>query len=121
MGNWTNALKYEQMVLEMLKNKETKDEKAIEESEKRVKEYNTKMMMQMSMRSILGLCVCLEDNSMLTGLHYVVLFSAILLLSCCIHYIEKGVLGRNKSDEQRSMSKQRDGQQYDIEDQYRTF
>ena len=28
-GNWTNALKYEQMVLEILKKKEKKDEKAI--------------------------------------------------------------------------------------------
>lgn len=60
MGNWANALKYEQMVLEMLKKKEKKDEKAIEDSEKKVKEYSTKMMMQMSMKSILGFSVCLK-------------------------------------------------------------
>ena len=69
IGNWTNALKYEQMVLEMLKKKEKKDEKAIEASEKKVKEYNTKMMMQMSTRSILGLCVCLAVISMFPGLY----------------------------------------------------
>ena len=54
LGNWSNASKYEQMVLEVLKAAEKKDEKAIEESEKKVKEYNTKVMMKMSMRSILG-------------------------------------------------------------------
>lgn len=41
-------------MLEILKAAEKKDEKAIEESEKKIKEYNTKVMMKMSMRSILG-------------------------------------------------------------------
>ena len=54
LGNWSNASKYEQMVLEVLKAAEKKDEKAIEESEKKIKEYNTKVMMKMSMRSLLG-------------------------------------------------------------------
>lgn len=55
-----SASKHEQMVLEWLKSQEKKDEKAIEESEKKVKEYNTKSMMQMSMKSILGCHVCLS-------------------------------------------------------------
>ena len=55
-----NASKHEQMVLEWLKSQEKKDEKAIEESEKKVKEYNTKSMVQMSMKSILGRHVCLS-------------------------------------------------------------
>ena len=109
-GNWTNALKYEQMVLEILKKKEKKDEKAIEASEKKVKEYNTKMMMQMSMRSILGLCVCLAVISMFPGLYYVVLLSVVLLLSCCIRW-----------NEQQSSPNHGDESQYDVEDQYGTF
>lgn len=60
LGNWSSASKYEQMVLEVLKAAEKKDEKAIEESEKKIKEYNTKVMMKMSMRSILGWAVCLS-------------------------------------------------------------
>ena len=109
-GNWTNALKYEQMVLEILKKKEKKDEKAIEASEKKVKEYNTKMMMQMSMRSILGLCVCLAVISMFPGLYYVVL-----------RYMEKGVLVGNSWNEQQSSPNHGDESQYDVEDQYGTF
>ena len=120
-GNWTNALKYEQMVLEILKKKEKKDEKAIEASEKKVKEYNTKMMMQMSMRSILGLCVCLAVISMFPGLYYVVLLSVVLLLSCCIRYMEKGVLVGNSWNEQQSSPNHGDEPQYDVEDQYGTF
>ena len=54
LGNWMSASKHEQMVLEWLKSQEKKDDKAIEESEKKVKEYNTKSMVQMSMESILG-------------------------------------------------------------------
>ena len=49
-----SASKHEQMVLEWLKSQEKKDDKVIEESEKKVKEYNTKSMVQMSMKSILG-------------------------------------------------------------------
>lgn len=53
LGQWANAAKYEQMVLERMK--ETKaEEAAIKESEEKMKEYNTKAMMQMSMKSILG-------------------------------------------------------------------
>ena len=64
LGNWSSASKYEQMVLEVLMAAEKKDEKAIEESEKKVKEYNTKVMMKMSMRSILGWAVCLSVLSL---------------------------------------------------------
>ena len=54
MGNWSGAMKNEELVLEMLKSEEKVDEKAVAESEKKVKEYNMKMMLKMSMKSSLG-------------------------------------------------------------------
>ena len=55
MMKWSDACKYEQMYQEVVKESEEKEkETLVKESEERLKEYNQKLMMQMSMRSILG-------------------------------------------------------------------
>ena len=53
--NWANAVKFEQVYLEEVKAAEVDGkQKLVEESEKRLQEYNQKMMLKLSMRSILG-------------------------------------------------------------------
>ena len=53
--NWANAVKFEQVYLEKVKAAEVDGkQKLVEESEKRLQEYNQKMMLKLSMRSILG-------------------------------------------------------------------
>lgn len=55
MMKWSDACKYEQMYQEVVKESEEKEkETLVKESEERLKEYNQKLMMQISMRSILG-------------------------------------------------------------------
>ena len=53
--NWANAVKFEQVYLEEVKAAEVDGkQKLVEESEKKLQEYNQKMMLKLSMRSILG-------------------------------------------------------------------
>ena len=53
--NWTSAVKFEQVYLDFVKTSELKEkETLIEESNKRLQEYNQKLVFKMSMRSILG-------------------------------------------------------------------
>lgn len=55
MMKWAEACKYEQMYQDAVKESEEKEkETLLKESEARLKEYNQKQMMQISMRSILG-------------------------------------------------------------------
>lgn len=55
MMKWSDARKYEQLYHEAVKESEDKDkETLLKESEERLKEYERKMAMQLSMRSILG-------------------------------------------------------------------
>ena len=55
MTKWSDAVKYEQLYLETVKGSDDEaKEIMITESSTRLKEYNQKLMMQMSMRSILG-------------------------------------------------------------------
>ena len=53
--NWSEAVKYEQMYLEFVKESTLEAKELMEtESSNRLKEYNKNLMMKMSMRSILG-------------------------------------------------------------------
>lgn len=53
--NWTNAVKFEQVYLDQVKAMEGQEkDKLVEESQKRLQEYNQKLVLKMSMRSILG-------------------------------------------------------------------
>ena len=53
--NWSNAAKYQQMVLDFVKDSSLKEKDALmEDGTKKLQEYNTKNMLKMSMRSILG-------------------------------------------------------------------
>ena len=57
MMKWADACKYEQMYQDAVKESEAEEkekETLVKESEERLKEYNQKQMMQISMRSILG-------------------------------------------------------------------
>ena len=55
MTKWSDAVKYEQLYLDTVKESVNEaKEIMITESSTRLKEYNQKLMMQMSMRSILG-------------------------------------------------------------------
>ena len=55
MMKWSDARKYEQLYHEAVKESEDKDKETLmKESEERLKEYERKMAMQLSMRSILG-------------------------------------------------------------------
>lgn len=55
MTKWSEAVKYEQLYLDTVKESDDEaKEIMITESSTRLKEYNQKLMMQMSMRSILG-------------------------------------------------------------------
>lgn len=53
--NWVNAVKYEQMYMDWVKESKLENkETLVEESSKRLQEYNQKLVLKMSMRSILG-------------------------------------------------------------------
>ena len=53
--NWSNAAKYEQVYLDLVKSSENENkEKLIAESNARLQEYNRKSVLKMSMKSILG-------------------------------------------------------------------
>lgn len=53
--DWTNAVKYEQMYLEFVKESTLEAKELMEtESSNRLKEYNKNLMMKMSMKSLLG-------------------------------------------------------------------
>lgn len=53
--DWVDAVKYEQMYLEFVKESSLEAKELMEtESSNRLKEYNKNLMMKMSMRSILG-------------------------------------------------------------------
>lgn len=53
--NWVNAVKYEQMYMDWVKESKMENKEAlVTESSKRLQEYNQKLVLKMSMRSILG-------------------------------------------------------------------
>lgn len=53
--NWSEAVKYEQMYLDFVKESTLEAKEIMEtESSNRLKEYNKKLMLKMSMKSILG-------------------------------------------------------------------
>lgn len=53
--NWVNAVKYQQMYMDWVKESKLENkETLVEESSKRLQEYNQKLVLKMSMRSILG-------------------------------------------------------------------
>lgn len=53
--DWTNAVKYEQMYLEFVKESTLEAKELMEtESSNRLKEYSKNLMMKMSMKSLLG-------------------------------------------------------------------
>lgn len=53
--NWVNAVKYEQMYMDWVKESKMENkESLVTESTKRLQEYNQKLVLKMSMRSILG-------------------------------------------------------------------
>ena len=53
--DWSNAVKYQQMYLDFVKESSLKEKDAlVEDGTKKLQEYTTKSMLKMSMRSILG-------------------------------------------------------------------
>lgn len=53
--DWANAVKYEQMYLEFVKESTLEAKELMEtESSNRLKEYSKNLMMKMSMKSLLG-------------------------------------------------------------------
>lgn len=53
--NWVNAVKYQQMYMDWVKESKLENkETLVEESSKRLQEYNQKLVLKMSMKSILG-------------------------------------------------------------------
>lgn len=53
--DWVDAVKYEQMYLEFVKESTLEAKELMEtESSNRLKEYNKNLMMKMSMKSLLG-------------------------------------------------------------------